>query len=408
MASKGHVIQIASDTGAYEKGIKSGVIEPTENARDALEKLADNRSGDKLAAQMQKAQRETKDLATETKRAADAIDDGFRDAYRKAAKSSDDATDKMKHGAEEFRDEAKQSAREAAASFDGSAASIGDLFQEVAANAFSGFGPAGLLAGIAAAGGIGAAIEGFNQVGQANEESQQRAAEWAQSYIDAGSLIIDSSTQVARMQDIATDPEKYKTAQENAKNWGVDVTTAMLAMSGNAGALEAAQTGLDDATRKVNRGMKDASGDIAEYAQGLTDLSVRTFNGKESLAQLRGEMESGSTAAQQVSEGFLRIVQGSADAAVEVDNLGNKLITLPDNTQVFIDAQTGVASQAVAQFKGDTDGMIDHVNGRQAVISVSADLEAAKAQIYGLLNQNLTKSIDVVINTVQNIGGSMR
>ncbi len=82
-------------------------------------------------------------------------------------KKTKKAAEEGKSGMDDFKQEANQTARESAASFDGSAESIVDVFQEVAANAFQGFGPAGAVAGLAIAAGIGLGVKAFED-GQAS------------------------------------------------------------------------------------------------------------------------------------------------------------------------------------------------------------------------------------------------
>ena len=106
------------------------------------------------------------DVARDGEQAGDKLERSFRDAADAAKRESrtiesdvqrnvNRGFDRASEGAENFKDEAKQNAAEVAASFDGSAESIADGFQGLAATAFSGFGPAGIAAGVTAAAGIG-------------------------------------------------------------------------------------------------------------------------------------------------------------------------------------------------------------------------------------------------------------
>lgn len=184
---KGYSISIGSDTSAAEKGIRTGVIDPLEDAVDVLEELAkeSDDSGDKLEKAMRGAQRETDDLADETKKLVAQINEAGH-AGRKFGDDFSDGTRKAEDGMEELKDESRQTAREAAASFDGSAESIVDMFQEVAANAFVGFGPAGLAAGLLAAAGIGLATKAVEDGSISTEEYKQKVAELTDAFIEAG------------------------------------------------------------------------------------------------------------------------------------------------------------------------------------------------------------------------------
>lgn len=178
-------IPIAVDTGGIQKQISNGLVDPIEDAEDALKKLEKVDAGQDLEKGFKKAQKATEHLE-------DDLED-TRSELKKLGYAAKDAGDDAKagmnraeDGVEEFGDEAKSTAKEAAASFDGSAESIIDAFQEVAANAFAGFGPAGMAAGLIAAAGIGIAVGAFQQAEEAAEELRQKANEYANDALDAG------------------------------------------------------------------------------------------------------------------------------------------------------------------------------------------------------------------------------
>ncbi len=345
-------IDFISNVSAFLRGTKQ-----TEGALDDVADALDDmvRDGDKTERQLERNFREIADAAKDSSKK---IGDDTKDGFKRAGE-----------GAAEFKDEAHSTAREAAASFDGSAESIGDAFQEVAANAFSGFGPLGAVAGLAAAAGIGLATAGFDQVGEASEESKQRAADWAQAFIDAGNDIVGAAYVVGNVTAIAADPEQYQKAQDNARNWGVTVSTAMRAMSGDALALDIAQEG-------VNQKMVDYGEESSKTSERALDLRNQWEAGKNSLAELNGEMSAGRTAARQVSDALLAVVESSSDASVEVDELGNSVVTLPDGAEIFIDAKTGQATQDVSRFKGDFDDKVEKMNGREVVVRTRVDSSA--------------------------------
>jgi len=88
---------------------------------------------------------------------------------------------------------------------------------------------------------------------------------------------------------------------------------------------------------------------------GVTVLPVvrQADEAASKLDKLTGAMDEGAARAKTTSDGLLRIAESAEDATMQVDELGNKVVTLPDNTQIFIDAKTGQASLNVDQFKGD-------------------------------------------------------
>lgn len=361
MAGKGIEIGVASETKAFKQGVDSGIIAPLEDAADKLDDLGKSKGPDKLEAGMKDAQKASEKLGKEVKSTADQIEREFRDSYKSVAKSSDDGMSKATEGVQDFKQEANQSAKETAASFDGSAESIVGAFQEIAANAFAGFGPAGAVAGLAAAGGIGLAMAGFEDVQKAQEAAEVAAGAWADKFIESGQRVATAAQQTGTMVEIATDPEKFKEAKDAAETWGVDVSTAMLAMAGNAPALKVVQDAVDGLASKASEAEKAALGMSTEMGGiGIAALpAVRQADeAAKSFAALTGAMDEGAARADVVSDAYKVMVNSAEDATEQVDELGNKIVTLPDQTQIFIDAQTGQASQNVDKFKGDLDTIV--------------------------------------------------
>ncbi|MEV8370139.1 hypothetical protein [Microbacterium sp. NPDC064584] len=207
--------------------------------RDSLADVADELEG-------------VDDEAKRTERTlADTFDDVERDASRAGRKIGTDLDDgfrKASKGADEFKQEANSVARESAASFDDSAESIGDAFQEVAANAFGGFGPAGVAAGIAAAAGLGVAMQAITEQQEAADELKRRltgaylaAAEEGRAYLD------EAQIQGEATRLLFEDRDKLK---REAASIGVDVITLARAYAGSEEdvnlAIEAGNTALSD------------------------------------------------------------------------------------------------------------------------------------------------------------------
>jgi hypothetical protein len=147
-------IGVGSETKAFKQGFETGVIKPIEDAEKALDALGKSDGTDKLEAGMKDAQKATERLSDETTDAAEKIEREFKQAYSSVRKSANDGTDGARQGVKDMGSEAVQEAREMGASF-GSVEDALDSVQSVVANMFSGFGPAGVAAGVAAAAGIG-------------------------------------------------------------------------------------------------------------------------------------------------------------------------------------------------------------------------------------------------------------
>ena len=368
-------IALASETKAFRQGIESGVIKPLEDAIKELRELGDADGADRLEASLKEAQRATEKLADETKVTAARIEREYRDAYRQARRSAEDFEDGSRQGmskvgerSAEVGQEVRQNLGEGIANaargdFEALSDTIGDTFGGAVAG-IGGLGTAAL--GVAGALGLGAVTAAFQAIQQEQERAAEAAARWAEAFITAGGEVVGAAHTVAEVTSIATDPERYKQAQDNARNWGIDVSTAMRAMAGDATALTIAQDG-------VNQKMVDYEAQGSKTSETALNLRNQWEAGKNSLQQLNGDMEAGRTAARNVSDALLAVVAASSDAAVEVDELGNKVVTLPDGAEIMINAKTGQATQDVSRFKGDTDGVIDHLNGREVVVKVRRD-----------------------------------
>lgn len=393
--AKGIDISIAADTRSAMSAINRGLLEPLEDVSEQLEQLGDDSkdAGRDLERGMRDAQRRTDDAADEIRKLRDELNKAGR-AGKSTGDDVDDGMGRIKRAGAEASDELRQNLGETFSSFRGDLEDLPQIAQDVFGGLAGSIGGLPAAFGLAAgAAGIGLLVAGFQQLQEQEEARKERVHEWAQAYIDSSNLIIGAAHTVAEVQEIATDPERYAEAKENAKNWGVDVSTAMRAMAGDATALTIAQENLAAKGDEVAAATERAGGNI----KGL-DYDMRTARGEynlgtKALEELRGEMSEGASIAQQVSSSLLGIVSSSSDAAVEVDELGNRLVTLPDETQVLIDAETGQATQDVSRFKGDTDGMIESLNGRDVVLSVKSEVAAAQREVDGFIVRNNGRTI---------------
>ncbi|WP_407316628.1 hypothetical protein UQW22_09865 [Isoptericola halotolerans] len=107
-------------------------------------------------------------------------------------------------GLGEFRDESNQIAKESATSFTGEWEDVTDVFRDLAANAFSGFGPAGVAAGVAIAAGLGVAIAAAQDLADENTEAKESAGDIATGYVDG----LDDASE--RFRDWATEVQEDK------------------------------------------------------------------------------------------------------------------------------------------------------------------------------------------------------
>lgn len=149
------------------------------------------------------------------------IDDKVSDAFKGAARSAKSAgkdigdsvkkgTDKAGEGFDEMKSEAAGTARESAASF-GSIEDSADVLQEVLANAFAGFGPAGMAAGILAAAGVGLVISNLTDQAEKTNEAKEKMLGLAQVIRDNGGVLTEA--------DYAQQMYDYGYAIQDTKEW---------------------------------------------------------------------------------------------------------------------------------------------------------------------------------------------
>lgn len=395
--AKVHEIGIGADTRGFEDKIKSGVIKPTEDAEAAMERLggsvgdvgsATSKAGDdvdsfadKLAQAARKAGKsdddirdalkqmgvqaddarravdklgdEVKDAGRDGERAVNDLEDALKDAQRETKDLGDkvgDAGDKAKRGMEraedgvkDFKDEAQQSARETAASFDGSFESIADLAQEVAANAFSGFGPAGAAAGIAVAAGLGVVVDQFNKIDEASKEALQSAFDYAYGIGAA----FDAADKLRAVEEWTSDQEKFKQVLDLtvASGWDqVDVIDALVEGGPK----------LDKLTEAYA-----ANGIMSGLTQGrLQELDAV-------LPSIKRGLEDGANAANAQAEYLYKLSQEAGTATGEVDALGNEISLLPGDVEVAVNAETKTATTDIQR----VEDKVNEVDGTEAVVN---------------------------------------
>lgn len=375
MAGKPLSIAIAADTTDFVKAVNRGVIDPLDEAAAALDAVAKDgdQAGAKLEASMVDAQKETDDLKdkqTELRKALDKtgnqgratgrdIKDGFNDASR---------------GAEEFKDEAQQSAREAAASFDGSATSIVDYFQEVAANAFSGFGPAGVVAGLAVAGGIGLAVSAFEGGQESAAKMKERISELTDELIAAGENG-EPSIQflVDKLKELATTTEEGSAnlldLQKKARGAASGFDKIAQAYAGNADGIQEVITLEEERLQQLEKQKQaelEANGQSARlYDQRITDQKsiIQGLKDAKTAAEeaQKGEeayAASGAPQLEQKAALIAQVNQSYDDAAASVQDYINKetglfdveayLAAMDKKEQALRDYQTNLAKAALS------------------------------------------------------------
>jgi len=375
--ARAHEIAIASETGAFEKGIKSGVIRPLEDADDALEDLGRNRGPEQLERGLRDAQEESKDLSREIDKTARNIETEFRDAYRKAG----DSSEKFERGASEnvegFKDEAIQNFSEVASSWQGDLQGMADGVQGLTGGLASSLTP-GIGIPIAILGAVAGAF--LQSWATATEEAKQQISDMYDDMIESG---YEYLSQDFILQGISEQyKEHYDDIISRSKELGQTHSTVAAAMAGDETAINQI---LDDQNAKRQKEIdlvNASSGTLEEKSVKLDAIDAKYARQNEWVLEIaKNEQTAGQKASDALkgrSDYLENHIRQFKDVSVEVDKLGNKLITLPDGQQVLIDVDTGRATTRLDKFQDDADGVIEHVSGREAVVKLRVDDRAAK------------------------------
>lgn len=284
------------------------VEEKFEDVASSLDDLAKagKQAGDKLGDGVG-------DGAKQAERYVEKLERGFKemaDAGRKESKSVGDdidrnvkrGTDGAEDGLKDFKDESASTAKESAASFDGSAESIVDAFQEVAANAFVGFGPAGMIAGLAAAAGIGLISAAMETGGEDADELKQKISDMTSEIIDSKSGSVSIEYLSGKLRELATEAEgvNLKELSKTAKQSGLDFRDLAQAYAGN-------RDGLKELWREADRAITSLKAEKDATSQG-------TAAGKDRALALAMQIK-----AQQDYHGYVGQAIDIAKQAAEAD-----------------------------------------------------------------------------------------
>jgi hypothetical protein len=179
-------------------------------------------------------------------KAFDKLEPGFRDMVKSSNKAEQAVKDigdkgfkKASKGADDFKDEANSSLRETAASISSVEDGLGAV-QEIAANAFVGFGPVGAGAGLVAALGFGLLLENMTAQKEAADEIKQALGDAYRTAAEEGRNYLSEAQIISAASDILFDPAKKAQAAADAKAIGVDLQTFVRAMAGDEDAIAVA------------------------------------------------------------------------------------------------------------------------------------------------------------------------
>jgi len=385
-------IGVTADTSAFERGIKSGLIDPLEDAEKALDQIGDasEDGADKIERSMKDAQGDTEKLSDEYKALANTIDAQTKKAGADTKRYLKDGTDGASKGIEEMGDEAASTGKEMAASFSSVEDGL-DAIQELAANALAGFGPAGLVAGAAVAIGMGLAITAGQEAADAINEAKERTGELAQELYDVGGDI-DQIDLGAKMREwgveVADSKEFWELWQRSAvsnldkasaaaDDFGVDIKTMFRAMSG-----------YDmDATLAVLDNLKGQLQEVQEQARQNRDENI--FAGFSDNAALSAR----ETALKNQISALQNMTGVTDDAAA-----ANKLLTEITEEDTAAQARATEAADRRAQavesvneaYDEAAEGVQDYIDDESGLFDVAGYISAMQAREDAIRNYQQT------------------
>lgn len=323
-------IAIDVDESGATKGIKS-VDEALEKVGDALNDVS--KEGGKDLGQLES---DIKDLSKTSLKSSEQMGGRIGSDFKKGTKEASEGIDDLKENS-------KSNAKEVAASFDGSVQSIADGFQGLAAEAFEGFGPAGLLAGAAIAAGIGLATKSFEDQATQTEAAKQAISELAAQYIKAGGVGQRSFEDVAsQVHDLATETDDSKISLEKIRKESQGLGLDFVKVTSN---YLKGTDAINEQIKEVEK-LQQAHKDLAKAAlQGGTALAD-DYNYKSTQYQkqldylklLKGEAE----AAKKVEEDWLNIGGDVYDAkAAAISTINKAYDDAVGSVLDFVDQETG-------------------------------------------------------------------
>lgn len=381
--------------------VSDTLVDLARRGEDSGDQLADSlgdsgQAADKLEAKLKDALDAAQDLAKGEK-AADALGDGMKDAGKdverfedkakgafkslgdSARKSGDVVGSAMKQGTkeaegglEDFRDEANSTAKETAASFDGSFDSIAGMAQEVAANAFAGFGPAGAVAGLAAAAGIGIAITQMQAGAEAANKMNEAAVDLAGQIVEAGGDIRDvdlGAIVSAWGREVIEDnwitpwaneaSTKFQETAKDAQDANRDVAESVRAAAGSA---DDSRKFLDDTAetwQRLTRRIQEGTTTTMDGLPVQDEAARAAQKERDALSDLRGQAEENiktKEAAVDIAE-IETAATGDNTAAIEanIQALEDKAAAMADAAGVAMDATTAEIQYADTMAQGAKD-----------------------------------------------------
>lgn len=263
-----------------------------ENAEEALGTVIDTmdeleRESLKSAKKVEAGLKDITEAAKDTNRSGENIGKGFKKGTREAEDGMDD-----------LKENSRSNAKEVAASFDGSIESIADGFQGLAAEAFEGWGTAGIVAGVAVAAGIGLVMQKVEEANVKAEQFRAKVGELTQSLIEAGDAGQVSAEFISeKLQELATASEEGADSLLKIKDisdkTGTSFDKLAQMYAGNVEGVEDLVKGQKDLAEQYDLGMSRADalrGKVDEENTAREEL-IRKLDEQKKATEMAAEAE---------------------------------------------------------------------------------------------------------------------
>lgn len=315
------------------------------------------------------------------------------DQFRKSVGKVDDEAKKADRALGEMGREAESTGKEAAASFGGVEDSL-DAVQELAANAFAGFGPAGAIAGGIAAAGIGLVFSSLQAAAEKANEAKDRVIELAQAIGDVGGNVTEAdipgklrewafaindnkSWWELWQKDNTTNLEAFTARAEAA---GISVRTMFAAMTGTEpDAMASTLADLNDRIRALPPGSKAARSELIDLEQAIIAKADETKAATlldDQAAEALGRKTAADQAAKTAVEDHTRAVEAHASA---IDAFTDPVGVYTDLLATKAEKEKDAAAATAAATKSSTDSWEDYA--KDVKVSVDDYLDELERQV---------------------------
>jgi hypothetical protein len=358
-------VNIAADTREFDRAVRSGMVDPVEDAQKALDDFAaaGDEAGSSLAGTFRTQQQQTGELRRDIDELNRSIRDGSSSTKRVQVANVDEFRHRSTEAFDEAKDSARQNAIETAASFNGSFDSIAGGLQGLTSEFAVGFGPAGIIAGLVLASGIGLITSQIDSGTEAAQAQQQAVADLASQWIEAGKAGSSSADDIkARIEAMATSDGSdvvvtLQKAWELSKSAGADYQQVVEAIaSASPRQIAAAQAAVD----RLRIAHDEAASAARNDGTDSYSSAIHSAVGANKLADTLDVVEKQAKQAARAQE--LAAKAGLSDLALK----------------------QGLLKQVESAYDDAAGGVDSYIKGEHKVLDVKAYLSAMDKRTHSL------------------------